>query len=180
MLMYTNALNAHLHCAHVTNQWVKTKTVQTVTDTLSKNFSVFIYFTSDPCGHNYTKSAIQIHSFTKQLVTSQLIRLPSVIFSLFESSIGNMRQSHNETKSERFLFSLRVVTFVFLTRSKSGAGLTLKIAFNVCVGYFGRSRLWTPQKVGPCLVRQGVVFVNRWCRGVARGCRVRGKWHENG
>lgn len=92
----------------------------------------------------------------------------------------NMRQSHNETKSERFLFSLRVVTFVFLTRSKSGVGLTLKIAFNVCVGYFGRSRLWTPQKVGPCLVRQGVVFVNRWCRGVARGCRVRGKWHENG
>lgn len=29
------------------------------------------------------------------------------------------------------------------------------------------------------LVSGGGVFVNRWRNGVARGCRVKGKWHEN-
>lgn len=48
------------------------------------------------------------------------------------------------------------------------------------VAYFGRSRLWTPQKEGLCFVCQGLVFVNRWRSGVARGSTVRRKWHENG
>lgn len=65
--------------------------------------------------------------------------------------------------------------------SKSGVRLTLKIAFNVCVWLFlvDLGSVDSTGEEGLRSVCQGVVFVRRQCRGVARGCRRSAKWYEN-
>lgn len=83
-------------------------------------------------------------------------------------------------KGSTFCFFLRLV-FLFWMRSKSGVNLTLKIAFNVCVWLFlvDLGSVDSTGEEGPQSVCQGLVFVRRRCRGVARGCRRSAKWYEN-
>lgn len=139
-----------------------------------------IFFLFIPHKHTYTTSALQINSFkAADDVTAHV----AYIRDLWEKHWEHETITQRDLKwAPSFLFCSEScdVFFFLLSRSKSGVRRTLKIAFIVGVAYFGWSRLWTPQKEGLCSVCQGLVFVNRWWSGVARGSTARRKWHENG